>query len=178
MKMNEKEKLETYNKMVKDHYKSLFRYAYNLTNSEAIAEDILQETFIRAWNALESLNEMEKAKSWLITILRRENFRRVKKEKVNETDNYENFDFILEDKTNLEENLDKNIILKTIQELKESYSEPLLLQTMLGMTVEEIAEELNLNENTVSTRIFRGKALLTKRLKQKIKITKTEKIKS
>lgn len=178
MKMTEQEKLSTYNKMVKEHYNGLFRYAYNLTNSEAIAEDVLQETLIRAWNALESLNEISKAKSWLITILRRENLRRVHKERVNETDSCDDFDLILKSETNLEDEMDKKIIKETILELKESYRTPLLLQTFMGMTVEEIALELNLNENTVSTRVFRGKALLVKRLKQKIKIKTTEKIKS
>jgi len=174
MQMTDKKKLETFNELVEKHYGGLFRYAINLTNSKAIAEDVLQETLIRAWNALESLNEIEKAKSWLITILRRENLRRVRKERSNETDSCDDFDLILRSDTNLEIEMDTKTIKETILELKESYRAPLLLQTFMGMTVDEIAKELGLNENTVSTRVFRGKALLIKRLKQKIKIMSKE----
>ena len=37
---------------------------------KAVAEDIVQETFLRAWKSLDSLKDEKAAKSWLITILR------------------------------------------------------------------------------------------------------------
>jgi RNA polymerase sigma-70 factor (ECF subfamily) len=169
MKMNETKKLELYNNLVDQHYKGLFRYAYKITNNEAVAEDILQETLIRVWNSLESLKELEKAKSWMITILRRENLRRVEKEKVNVTDNYEDFEYLMTNDENMDYDLDKEIVYKNILELKECYREPLALQVMLGYSVEEIADELELNENTVSTRLFRAKTLLEKRMEQSLK---------
>tara|TARA_Y100000588_G_scaffold210270_1_gene224229 strand:- start:58776 stop:59312 length:537 start_codon:yes stop_codon:yes gene_type:complete len=171
MKMNETKKLEVYNNLVDQHYKGLFRYAYKITNNEAVAEDILQETLIRVWHSLESLKELEKAKSWMITILRRENLRRVEKEKVNVTDNYEDFEYLMTADDNMDYELDKEIIYKNILELKECYRDPLALQVMLGYSVEEIAEELELNENTVSTRLFRAKTLLEKRMEQTLKIS-------
>ena len=171
MKMNETKKLEVYNNLVDQHYKGLFRYAYKITNNEAVAEDILQETLIRVWHSLESLKELEKAKSWMITILRRENLRRVEKEKVNVTDNYEDFEYLMTADDNMDYELDKEIIYKNILELKECYRVPLALHVMLGYSVEEIAEELELNENTVSTRLFRAKTLLEKRMEQTLKIS-------
>ncbi len=174
MNMNKKEKLSIYNGLVEEHYKGLYRYAYKITSNEAVAEDILQETLIRVWNSLESLKELEKAKSWMITILRRENLRRVEKEKVNYTDNYEDFDYLMSDDSDLDSELDKEIVYRNILELKACYKEPLALQIMLGYSVEEIAEELGLNENTVSTRLFRAKTLLEKRMEQLLKIKTTE----
>lgn len=171
MKMNETKKLEVYNNLVDQHYKGLFRYAYKITNNEAVAEDILQETLIRVWNSLESLKELEKAKSWMITILRRENLRRVEKEKVNVTDNYDDFEYLMTTDDNMDYDLDKEIVYKNILELKECYREPLALQVMLGYSVEEIAEKLELNENTVSTRLFRAKTLLEKRMEQTLKVS-------
>jgi RNA polymerase sigma-70 factor (ECF subfamily) len=53
----------------------LFRYAYWLCGDEALAHDLVQETFLRAWRALADLRETGAAKSWLITILRREHAR-------------------------------------------------------------------------------------------------------
>lgn len=169
MKINKEKKLKIYNELVNKHYNDLFRYAYKITNNKAIAEDVLQETLLRAWNGLESLKEINKAKSWLITILKRENIRRVYKDKVNVNDSYDDFEYLLEDTVCLDEEMDKNIILRNIQELKEKYREPLILQVFLGLSVEEISKKIGLNENTVSTRLFRAKSLLEKKLSQKIK---------
>lgn len=169
MKMTKNKKIKIYNELVNKYYKDLFRYAYKLTNSEAIAEDVLQETLIRAWNSLESLNEIDKAKSWMMTTLKIENLRRVTKEKVNITDNYDNFDYLISDDDDIERNIDKEIIYANIKDLKECYSQPLALQVVYGYSVEEIAKKLDLNENTVSTRLFRGKSLLEKKLNQTIK---------
>lgn len=171
---NNTERNNVFNEIIMKHEKDLFRYAYRLTGSEAIAQDILQETLIRAWTSLESLKEVSKAKSWMITILRRENLRRVQKEKVNETDNFDNFEYLIAEDDNLETNLDKEIVYKNIAELKECYSQPLSLQIIYGYSVEEIANILNLNENTVSTRLFRAKSLLEKKMAQIIKVKKSE----
>src|SRR4051794_14968495 len=53
----------------------LFRYAFWLCGEEALANDLVQETFLRAWRALGDLRETNAAKAWLITILRREHAR-------------------------------------------------------------------------------------------------------
>ncbi|MCV5390693.1 hypothetical protein OFC62_38855, partial [Escherichia coli] len=47
-----------------------------MCKDKAIAEDLVQETCLRAWKSLDSLQDEKAAKSWLITILRRENARR------------------------------------------------------------------------------------------------------
>lgn len=167
-----KQKNEAYDYLIENNYKDLFRYAYKLTGCEATSEDILQDTLIRAWISIDSLKNHEKVKSWIITILRRENLRRIHKDKVNLTDNYVDFEYLLTDNSNLEDNMDKETIFQNINELKTHYREPLILQIFFGYSVEEIAHELKLNENTVSTRLFRGKSLLQKRMKQPLKTTK------
>ena len=43
-----------------------------ICGNDALAKDLVQETFLRAWRALHSLKDDKAAKSWLITILRRE----------------------------------------------------------------------------------------------------------
>ncbi len=50
----------------------LYRYAMWICGNDALAKDLVQETFLRAWRALDSLKDVDAAKSWLITILRRE----------------------------------------------------------------------------------------------------------
>ncbi len=172
-KVSEDVKTKTFNDIVADNYKYLYRYAYGLTNSEAIAQDVVQETFLITWRCLDSINDPEKRRSWMMTVLKRENLKRVRKEKVNETDSYDtydNFDSLTHDESDIDFEIEKEIIINTIGTLKEEYQAPLLLQSFYGLTVDEIASKLNLNENTVSTRIFRGKKLLIKKLNQTIKI--------
>ena len=65
-----------YEALVRAFHADLYRYAYWLCHQRAIAEDLVQETFLRAWMSLDSLQEAAAAKGWLITILRRENARR------------------------------------------------------------------------------------------------------
>ena len=50
----------------------LYRYAMWICGNDALAKDLVQETYLRAWRALDKLNDERAAKSWLITILRRE----------------------------------------------------------------------------------------------------------
>lgn len=171
--INAKSKDELYDEIITTHYKDLLKYSIRLTSNHAVAEDILQEALIRAWTSIESLNDQTKVKSWMITIIRRENLRRIAKEKINETDNYDDFEYLVYDDFDIENTLDKEFVFKNILELKACYREPLTLQIMFGYSVEEIAEKLNLNENTVSTRLFRAKALLEKKMTQVIKVKQT-----
>src|SRR5690349_10899601 len=53
----------------------VFRFALWLSRSHPVAEEVVQETFLRAWRSLDSLKDGESAKSWLLTIARREHAR-------------------------------------------------------------------------------------------------------
>ncbi|MDX2313635.1 MAG: sigma-70 family RNA polymerase sigma factor, partial [Gammaproteobacteria bacterium] len=61
-----------FEKLVNAVSSDLYRYAFRLCRNKAMAEDLVQETFLRAWRFLDSLREEKKAKSWLMTTLRRE----------------------------------------------------------------------------------------------------------
>ena len=63
---------------------------------------------------------------------------------------------------------DKELIQQKIAALPIDYKEPLLLQLIGGFTAEEIAVQLDLNKNTVLTRLFRAKNLLKTNLKVEI----------
>src|SRR5258708_1428499 len=68
-------------RLVEEHYASLYRYAYRLSGSEADAEDLTQETFCKAQMNLKQLREPDRAKSWLFSILRNAYLHRVRTEK-------------------------------------------------------------------------------------------------
>ena len=65
---------KTFENLVKDHSPSLRNYAMKFCNSGMPVEDLMQETFLRAWK-YDGLREDGNPRSWLISILKRENYR-------------------------------------------------------------------------------------------------------
>ncbi len=61
-----------FNQLAEAYAADLYRYAMWICGNDALARDLVQETFLRAWRALDRLNDLKAAKGWLITILRRE----------------------------------------------------------------------------------------------------------
>lgn len=144
--------------MVRSFYQSLYRYAFWSCKNKSIAEDLVQETFARAWKNIHQLKSVESAKPWLFTILNRENARRFSRKQLPMVE--------LTDEWNFEHIADKNDALKNmslhraILKLSNDYREPLVLQVEAGFSTKEIAAIMNLNANTVSTRLFRARAEL------------------
>lgn len=149
--------------LVKAYSSDLYRFAYWLCSNHSIADDLVQETFLRAWKALDKLEDKKKAKSWLITILRRENARRFERKRFDLVDIE---DVVVEDQINLnpEQSLEQQQLHHAILALDADYREPLILQTIGGFKTSEIAETLNLNLNTVNTRLFRARDQLRNKL--------------
>lgn len=148
-----------FEKLVKAYSNDLYRFAYWLSSNHSIADDLLQETFLRAWKALDKLEDRKKAKSWLITILRRENARRFERKRFDLVDIE---DVVVEDTINPrpELSIENQQLHKAILNLDAQYREPLLLHSIGGYKSREIAHKLRLNLNTVNTRLFRARQQL------------------
>ncbi len=149
--------------LVKAYSSDLYRFAYWLCSNHSTADDLVQETFLRAWKALDKLEDEKKAKSWLITILRRENARRFERKSLVLVDIEE---VVVEDQISLspEQSLEKQQFHQAILKLDIEYREPLILQTIGGYKTSEIAQMLNMNLNTVNTRLFRARDQLRHKL--------------
>jgi RNA polymerase sigma-70 factor, ECF subfamily len=145
-----------YEALVKALHADLYRYAYWLCHEKQVAEDLVQETFLRAWRALDSLKDEKAAKSWLITILRRENARRFERKRFDMSE-YEESTITDTQATTHEQKIENQWLRDKIAQLPADYSEPLVLQVLGGFSGEEIASMLNLNKNTVMTRLFRAR---------------------
>ena len=154
---------QRYEQLVRLYHADLYRYAFWLCRDQHIAEDIVQDTFLRAWKALDSLLDDNAAKSWLITILRRENARRFERKQLDYSDVEQDS---LTDEINpaLEQQYDNALLQQQLLRLPPEYGEPLLLQALAGFNSEEIGQLLSLNVNTVNTRLFRARQLLKQRL--------------
>lgn len=153
---SDSERRRRYEALVDELYQDVFRYAFWLTRNKSIAEDLVQETFLRAWRAFDSLQNEKAAKAWLFTILRRENARlyeRYRPELVDIDDVS-----VAEDDTGEPDQRQKQVELhQAIMRLDKDYRDPLLLQVIGGFSGKEIATILDLNNNTVMTRLFRAR---------------------
>ncbi|MFT6925963.1 MAG: RNA polymerase sigma-70 factor (ECF subfamily) [Psychromonas sp.] len=153
--MNQKQK--RYEALVNVYSPDLYRYAYWICRDPDISQDLVQETCLRAWKSLDSLLDDKAAKGWLFTILRRENARRFERKQFSLVDIAE---YEVADDHDSSQEMDKELLRRKILLLSDEYKEPLLLQLIAGFSTEEIAQQLNLNKNTVLTRLFRAKNLL------------------
>lgn len=149
---------QRYEALVRDFYHDIYRYACWLTRHKPLAEDLTQETFMRAWRAFDSLQSQDSAKAWLFTILRRENARLYEKQRP-ELDDIEEHEMALPDAGHLEpdQQMEATLLHKAIMTLEPEYRDPLALQVIGGFSGEEIGSMLELNNNTVMTRLFRAR---------------------
>jgi RNA polymerase sigma-70 factor (ECF subfamily) len=141
-------KKQRYESLVATLYQDVFRYAFWICKSKPMAEDLVQETFLRAWRSLESLQNDKAAKA--------RQYERYRPELV-DIDGQS----IAENDSNEPDNkMDRELLHNAINRLESEYREPLLLQVVGGFSGKEIAEILELNNNTVMTRLFRARGKL------------------
>ncbi|MCG7533614.1 sigma-70 family RNA polymerase sigma factor [Pseudoalteromonas sp. OOF1S-7] len=164
-------KQKRYESLVQVYNKELYRFAYWLCQDPTIAEDLVQETFLRAWRSLDALQDDSAAKSWLLTILRRENARRFERKQFDYAD-VEQDTLVDATSASPDSQTEQMMVQRQINLLSPEYREPLLLQVVMGCSGEEIAQILELNKNTVMTRLYRARNQLKEALTQ---VTETAK---
>ena len=140
----------------------LYRYAYWLCRDRALAEDLVQETLLRAWRSIDSLREEAAARRWLITILRNEFMRELSKRRV--TVDIEELPLV-DPRANVGgTDTDMYDVRRAMAKLTPEYREPLALQVLMGFSTQEIAEMLELTQGTVLTRLHRARNQLREML--------------
>ena len=153
--IDKKIKKTEFEHLVLEHAALLFRYGYWLTGKKEIAEDLVQETYLRAWKNYDALQNTEGIKSWLITILRHENARRFEGKQLRQaTFEIEN---IVSHYIEADNRPEAYALRHALDALPQDYKEPLLLQILGGYTMKEIADILEISTEAVSTRLFRAK---------------------
>jgi RNA polymerase sigma-70 factor (ECF subfamily) len=147
----------------------LYRYAYWLCRDRPRAEDAVQETLVRAWRSLDTLRDERAAKPWLITILRRElarSYERVQPELVDIDDAAYGGTLVGDPGDMGEQASDAAAVRRALARLEPEYREPLVMQVLLGYSIEEIATVMEMNPATVLTRLFRARKKLAAVLEQ------------
>ena len=157
--MDGKSRRQRYEALVDAYYQDVYRYGFWLCKNQALAQDLVQETFLRAWRSLDSLQSDKAAKAWLFTILRRENARLYERYRPELVD-VDDVSIAEVDREEPDQRMDRNLLYAAINRLEPEYRDPLLLQVIGGFSGKEIAQMLDLNSNTVMTRLFRARSKL------------------
>lgn len=150
---------------VSAQYEPLFRFAISLTQREADARDLTQQTFTQFAEKLDTIRDNSKVKSWLFTTLYRlfiDDRRRRQRHPELEIGAAE-----LELPVTLPEgdsNLDAAEVRAALLKIKEEFRAPLVLFYLEQHSYREIAALLGIEIGTVMSRLSRGRALLRKLL--------------
>ena len=134
----------------------LLRFAHWLARDRSLAEDIVQESLLRAWRSRDTLKDRGAARAWLLTIVRREHARLYERKRLELVSLDEALESQVPAKAADPEG-DLFTLRNAIMRLPIEYREPLLLQVLGGFSTEEIARELALSSTAVLTRLFRAR---------------------
>ncbi|MRH43468.1 sigma-70 family RNA polymerase sigma factor [Aquibacillus halophilus] len=149
------------------YFKRLFHLSYSIVRDAHLAEDVVQETFIKAIKHVSSIQDESKVGAWLSAITTRTAIDFVRKEKKNQG--------VLFDEEILEilgEQVSQNVleeveilllneeVNRAIKTLTVDYQDVLWLKLEKGLKESEIARILELKPATVKTRIYRARKQL------------------
>jgi len=166
------DKAERFQKQILIHLDDLYRAALRLTNQVSDAEDLVQETCLRAFRSLDQLRHPAAAKVWVFTILRSVYLRQEERKppwspavtpddlagsfltpnEPPQTDVYRRFV--------PPEQLRREEIRDAVLKLPLVYREAIVLAHVAGFSYREMAQILELPIGTVMSRLFRGRRML------------------
>ena len=177
-----------FSQSVEENLDALFGVACRLTGNRADAEDLVADTVIKAWSAIDSLGDRERFRPWLFRILRNGFISDCRKKSVRPAETpwpdpaaddqpddisswlMEQPEAFLNWWANPEQELVNRILgeqlMAAIGDLPEAFRMTVLLVNVDGLTYDEAAEVLGVPAGTVRSRMKRGRTLLQKALWQ------------
>lgn len=132
------------------------RFIISKVKNTTVADDILQDTFIKIHTNLHTLNDITKLKSWIFTIARNSILDFWKS--TNKTVEIANF----ESETEIEANIhtEKDCLRGILKNLPKKYRDPLFLSDIKGMKQAEVAKQLKQTLPTTKSQIQRARKLI------------------
>src|SRR5438128_11480336 len=155
---------QTVEKLVDEHYRSLYRYAYRLSGSAADADDLTQEAFCKAQACWSQLRDHSRARPWLFQILRNAFLHKRRTEQNHPCISLEGIDEVPGRLPEPLPPVDPQELQEALNELAEVFRTPLILYYFEDFSYRDIAEHMDLPLGTVISRLARAKAYLRNRL--------------
>ncbi len=142
---------------------AIFRHCYFRVFSRERAKELMQETFLRAWDQMVQGEEIRHMRGFLYRVANNLIIDESRKKKEQSLDalQEEGFDPPDHAQENVgARNVDEEIVLQTLEKLEEPYREVVMLRYIDGFRPMEIADMLGVSANVVSVRLHRGIAIL------------------
>jgi RNA polymerase sigma factor (sigma-70 family) len=169
------DKREKFERLVVPHLPDAMTIARWLTGNRSDAEDVLQESCVRAFQSISQLRE-ETARSWILAIVRNTAYTWLRKNRsgsfvfVEDLTEHERIDAELGGKdenpeTQLIERVDAARFETAIKELPSQFQEVLVLRDMQGLDYREIAQVIGAPIGTVMSRLARARRRLLQTIK-------------
>ncbi len=159
-----------FEEMVTSHLDPLYRTALRLTGRPHDAEDLVQETYLRAWRSLHTYRPGTNPKAWLFRILQNAHIDRYRAatRTVQTVDEMEGQDpaFVVHETPEsvvLSGVMDAEI-KQALMALPEVFRSCLILADLEGFSYQEIADILSIPRGTVMSRLFRGRRAMRRAL--------------
>ena len=143
----------TTKKIWKQYSEDLKQFIMNKVHEKTLADDILQDTFIKIHTKLHTLKNENKLKSWIFTIARNSIIDYFKTLKIT----HEMGEIISEIDTIENEHTEKDCLRSILKKLPKKYRTPLFLSDIKGVKQEEIARRLNQPLSTTKSQIQRAR---------------------
>ena len=172
---------ELFHELIRPYERGLYVAAYSLLRNEADAEDVAQESVIKAYKGLKSFRGDAKFSTWLMAITLNEARSRLRQTKGDQFDSLddcaeEHGDYtpsLLADWRDIpSEQLEHKELRQALQEamarLSPEHREVLILRDVRGMSITETAEATGVNEGLVKVRLFRARLSMQKLLVPKL----------
>lgn len=169
---------EELTKMVQQYSDPIYRVALRMLNNQSEAEDVLQETFIKALRSLEKFEGRSTLSTWLYRIAVNESLMMIRKQKpevsvvFDEPGDEENegisvsqiVDWCCLPESEFLTHETRSVLNDAIQNLPENLRTVFILRDIEGLSIIETAQALELTETNVKTRLLRARMKLREEL--------------
>jgi RNA polymerase sigma-70 factor (ECF subfamily) len=166
-----------FEQLVKRYDRKLFRIAQSVTHNREDSQDAIQEAFLKAYQHLGDFRGDSQFSTWLIRITLNQSLMKLRKLRRTREVSLDE-DFATDEDVLPREVIDwapnpeqlysvselRNILIKTIEELRPILRAVFVLQDLEGLSTDQTAEVLNLSQSAVKSRLWRARLQLRERL--------------
>ena len=147
-----------------EHLPSMRAFALSLTRNGAAADDLVQDTVVKAWNKIDHFEPGTNMRAWLFTILRNTFYSDKRKSRREVADVDGSFAETLSEKPHHDGRLAMRDFEEAFARLADEQREALILVGASGFSYEDAAETCGVAIGTIKSRVNRGRARLTELL--------------